>query len=422
MTNQHRLRVAALIDLPRSSVSGGHVKCWERLIDAASRCDLPLDLTLFFSGPERLEILSPHARIRQLPPIFSTERLAFLPYVPDHTDLAPYHRRLAREIESMDVLHTTDGYFAFARTAEKLSRRHNIPLVTSFHTDTPSYARIFTRATLQKLFGQSGFGRFLDQTLHLPERQEQKMLRRLRAHVGQCKEALCTRQEDIDLASGVLGADHVHVMRLGVDRRQFGPHKRDRAGLEIDYAIPQNRIVGLFVGRLDVGKNIYTLIEAAERLIARGAPFHLVTAGVGPAADDLRTRLAGHVSVPGYVAPDELARLYASVDVLTLCSEVEIRSMAGVEALACGCPVLVSEKSGIAELFHNTPAMRQVPSGVDAWEEALAAFTGDAAQRAAMRDEALRYGEENLASWHDVLANDLYATWVKAAARPSHLL
>ncbi|MEJ0065204.1 MAG: hypothetical protein WDM85_06945 [Caulobacteraceae bacterium] len=95
MRAEKPIRVAALVDLPRSPEAGGHVKCWERLAEAASGADLPLDLTVYFSGRSRTEVLGPGARLAHLPPLFSTAQLKFLPYVPDHTDLAPYHPRLA---------------------------------------------------------------------------------------------------------------------------------------------------------------------------------------------------------------------------------------------------------------------------------------------------------------------------------------
>src|SRR5579871_1876528 len=98
MRAEKPIRVAALVDLPRSPEAGGHVKCWERLAHAAADGDLPLDLTVYFSGRRKTEILGPGARMAQLPPVFSTAQLKFLPYVPDHTDLAPYHRSLAREL------------------------------------------------------------------------------------------------------------------------------------------------------------------------------------------------------------------------------------------------------------------------------------------------------------------------------------
>lgn len=116
------LRVAVLVDLPRTAHSGGHVKGWESRAYALAQTDLPVELTLFFSGPEKTEWLAPHVCLRQLPPVFSTRNLRFLPYVPDYTDLAPYHPALAKELKNFDVIHTTDAYFAFSRTAERVSK------------------------------------------------------------------------------------------------------------------------------------------------------------------------------------------------------------------------------------------------------------------------------------------------------------
>ncbi|MDD3287422.1 MAG: glycosyltransferase [Alphaproteobacteria bacterium] len=412
-----KLHVAALIDLPRSAQSGGHVKCWERLAAAAATENIPLDLTVYFSGDFLTETLGPQARIRQIPPVFSTSNLKFLPYTPDYTDLAPYHPRLARELSQYDVIHTTDGFFAFARTAEKVSKKFGIPLVTSFHTDTLSYAEIFTRQTIEHVFGEdTKLGSFMLDTLKLPERQRKKMERRLSAHVRACSHALVTRAEDHEFAEKILGKANVSHLRLGADREMFGPHRKDREGVNRDYNIPPNMITALFVGRLDVGKNIYTLISAAEKLIAEGVPLHIITAGIGPAEKDLKQRLGNNVSVLGFVSPTELARLYASVDFLALTSEVEIRSMAGVEAMASGCPVLVSEKSGIADLFQRTSAMRVVNAGIENWTDALREFASDPKQRDNMRAAAIDYGEKHLASWHDVLDEDLFSIWKRAKA------
>lgn len=409
------LRVAALVDLPRTAQSGGHVKCWERLAVAAAHSELPLDLTVYFSGPESDEVLGPHARIRQLPPIFSTKNLKFLPYIPDHTDLASYHPQLAKELAQMDIIHTTDGFFAFAQTAERVSKEKGVPLITSFHTDTPSYTRIFTKQVINKtLRWIPPLRKALIDKWKIPERQGRKMDAKLQRHVSLSRYALVTREEDHALADTILGKPQVHHLRLGVDKTMFGPYRRDRAGIEQDYDIPPDRMILLFVGRVDVGKNIYTLIDAMEKLIKDGLPLHLIAAGVGPAIKDVEKRLGDHVSTPGYVEPVELARLYASVDALALSSEVEIRSMAGVEAMASGCPVLVSEKSGVAQLFEYTPAMQVVESGADNWAQAIAELAASPDKRKKMQKAAILYSREHLASWQDVLAEDLFAIWNRA--------
>ncbi|MFA6280531.1 MAG: glycosyltransferase [Bdellovibrionales bacterium] len=409
------LRVAALIDLPLSPMSGGHARGWENLAKAAAITDLPLDFTAYFSGETSTQELSAKARIKRLPPIFSTSRLKFLPYVPDNTDLGGYHKELAKELTDYDVIVTTDGFFCFAQTAEKVSRKKGIPLTTSFHTDTPAYARVFTQLTIERLFGQSWLARLLLNVFHLPERQEAAKINRLKKHLRACTAAFYKRDEDRAIAAGIIGDERVHIVRIGTDRDLFGPHRRDRAGVEADYAIPHDRIIVLFVGRLDEGKNIYTLIGAMENLIAEGRAVHLITAGVGPADKDLRERLGDHVTVAGQVSPEEIARLYASADVFALPSEIEIRNTASVEAIVSGLPILVSEKSGIAALCDNTPAMLVVPSGVEAWTNALRDVTGSTNTRLHMGKVARAYADTSIADWRTVLENDFYPVWKKAA-------
>lgn len=418
------LRVAALVDLPRSPEAGGHVKCWERLAHAAADGDLPLELTVYFSGRHKVEVLGPGARLAHLPPLFSTAQLKFLPYVPDHTDLAPYHPRLARELAGYDVIHTTDAFFAFARTAESIGRRRGLPLVTSFHTDTPSYTRIFTRQTIEARFGASWPARKLIEDWNVPELQGRRMDQRLAQHLRRCSFVAATRAEDHALACSIVGAGRVGDLRLGVDKQMFGPHRADRARIEAELGLPKDQILVLFVGRLDVGKNIHTLVEAIAALRAEGAPLHLITAGVGPAAAEIRRKLGPAATVAGFVHPDRLARLYASVDLVALASEVEIRSMVGVEAMASGCPVLVSKKSGVAELFHHTPAMRVVEGGPAAWASALRQIASNRQARAAMRMAALCYGRRKLATWREVLTDDLFSLWREAAheAAPAELI
>ena len=417
MQAKRPLKVAVLVDLLRTAEAGGHIRCWERMAEAAANSSLPLDLTVYFAGPGHTETLSPHVRFRHMPPMFSTSNLKFLPYVPDHTDLAPYHPRLARELPQYDLIHSTDGFFAFAQTAARVARKHNIPLVTSFHTDTPSYTRIFTRNTLEKLFGRfPALRNKLVNDWQIPERKERSMIEKLTRHVQAAQYALVTRQEDHDFAAKIIGDRHVHHLRLGINKALFRPEQANRVAMLAKYNIPADRVVLLFVGRVDIGKNIYTLANAMAKLIKEGVPLHLIAAGKGPASDDVKQILGDNVSLPGYVAANDLAPLYASADGLALSSEVEIRSMTGVEAMASSCPVLVSAKSGVAELFHHTPAMQVVEGGVDNWAEAIRAFATNPAKRLQMKHAAFEYSQKTLGSWEDILTQDVFAIWQKAIA------
>lgn len=412
-------RLAVLVDLPRSAEAGGHVKYWERIAAAAAEAaDFPFDLTIYFSGADADETLAPHVRLRHLKPVFSTARLKFLPYVPDHSDLAAYHGRLGRDLPAYDLIHTTDAYFAFAKTAERIARDRGVPLTSSFHTDTPAYARIFTRQTIDRIFSRwPWLRRKLIEDWRAPERQGVKMERLLQRHLRAAAHVFFTRTEDRRLAEEIVGAAGVSRLRIGVDRILFGPHRRAQDALRRDYAIPEDRIIALFVGRVDIGKNVPVLMEAAQRAIAAGAPLHLVVAGLGPMRTEIAARLAGHISLPGFVSPSELGRLYASADFVALPSEVEIGGMAVAEAIAAGAPMLLARKASSASVFDHTEAIRLVEGGAEAWTAALMEISGNDGLRRSMRQAALDYGARRLASWSDVLKEDLTPGWRGALAR-----
>ena len=147
------LRVSVLVDLLHRPDAGGHVKAWEKLAAAAAGV-AGLDLTVHFAGAApALRRLADNVRYRLHRPALSTARLPFLSHVPDHTDLAPHHASLARHLADADLLHTTDAYFAFAHTAERVARRDGLPLVSSVHTNTPSYTGLLTAETVERLWG-----------------------------------------------------------------------------------------------------------------------------------------------------------------------------------------------------------------------------------------------------------------------------
>ena len=410
------IRIAVLVDLPREAGAGGHVKYWERMALAAVHENAPIDMTIYFSGVGEDQALSPQVRFRYLPPVFSTSRLKFLSYVPAHTDLAGFHPRLAEELPGYDVIHTTDGFFAFARTAERIAKWNRIPLVTSFHTDTPAYAELFTRATLENLLGR-GFGSLVAQVFKIPARARLAQEKRLKAHLENCAAVLAMRSEDMALAQDAVTVDKIRHMHIGVDKEMFAPQRQDRHGIERDYGIAPGKFIVLFVGRVDAGKNMPVLLQACSNTIGRGAKLHLIVAGVGPMNDEVKQTLGENVTLAGLVPPEKLARLYASVDCLAIASDIEIGGMIGLEALASGCPVLVSKQSGVAQLCNGTEAMQMVESGVGAWTAALFDAARDAARLSVMRDAAFAYRRDVLMDWNDVLNRDFLPVWQRVARR-----
>jgi glycosyltransferase involved in cell wall biosynthesis len=290
------LRVHVLVDLLRGAGAGGHVKVWERMADEATRMGDALDLTVHFSGTEpQTHILGERVRYRVHPPVFSSSRLPFLSHIPDHSDLGRHHRGLAEALAGAEVLHTTDAFFAFARTAERIARRDRVPLVTSVHSDTPAYTALYTATTLERVLGAK-VARLLD---GVPRTARARMEQRLLAHQRQCAYVLVSRAGERERLRSALPETNVGVIRRGMDLERFSPARRDRPWLETTFAIPPGRLVVLLVGRIDPGKNIGVVVSAVRALLDQGLPLHLLCAGDGPDRAAVMERLHGAVSCPG---------------------------------------------------------------------------------------------------------------------------
>jgi glycosyltransferase involved in cell wall biosynthesis len=411
-------RVHVLVDLARGPTSGGHVKSWERLAAAAVGLGEDVDLTVHFAGdaPET-RALAANVRFVTHRSIFSSARLPFIATVPDHADLAPFHPELARSLERADVVHTTDAYFAFARTAERVADRRHIPLVHSIHTDTPRYTSLFTAATIDKLFGAGRLARLLKDGVALPRRAEARMLRRFAAHQQRCAAVVVSRPDQLEAVGRLLSPRPVSLLRRGIEREVFHPRPADRPWLERTFDIPPGRVVILMVGRLDQVKNVMTVVEAVQQLGAEGLPMHLLCAGEGPDRAAIFERLGMRASCPGTLSTDDLARVYGSADVVAHASHIEDASNVVLEALACGRPLLVAAESGSARFVVDGETGLVVERNDSAsWARALRRAVTDEPLRARLGARAAEWATSGIATWPDVLREDLVAVWNRARA------
>ncbi|MCL6480362.1 MAG: glycosyltransferase [Firmicutes bacterium] len=423
-THSHRrapLSVAILLDLYRHDAAGGHVKSWERLAEAVAAED-EVDLTLYSLGQqvERIPIHA-HARHQTLPAVLGTDRFRFLDGIADHTDLAPFHPELWTRLRAHDVLHTTDAYFAMARTALLFARRHRRPLVTSLHTDTPGYTRVYAAETLRRMFGTGRLGRWLVEDRQLAERFGARKDRRLERYLRQCDWVLAPSQDYAGNRSVVLPAQRTSVLRRGIDRQLFHPARRDRGWLQQTWGISETEVVLLYAGRLTPDKNVILLARAVRRLLERGERIHTVFAGRGGLGDALREILGAKMTLTGPLPQPTLARLYASADLFALPSELEIFPNVVLEAMASGLPVVVSARGGAAALIERpgVDGITVATAEEEAWAEALGALCRDAERRHTLGTAARARIEQRWPSWRDVLVEDLLPVWRRVhAERP----
>jgi glycosyltransferase involved in cell wall biosynthesis/predicted metal-dependent phosphoesterase TrpH len=300
-----------------------------------------------------VEVLGTDARVdRRLSAVAELE----LPVYPGLQLGVPSVFALAQELTERryDLVHVSaPGPAGLAAVA--IARVMGLPVVGSYHTELQAYARART--------GDAGL--------------EDIVRRAVAAFYGACRVVLCP---SASAAASVqaLGIAPTAVCRWdrGVDLERFNP-ARYAPGL-----LPDGGFNVLYAGRLSREKGVELLAESFLVARDRDPRLHLVLAGRGPEEDLLRRRLGSAATFLGWVAPDALARAYASADLFLFTSVTDTFGQVILEAQASGLPVLAVAAGGPAELIDDGRSGCLVPPDPVAIATALSTLS----RRASIRD------------------------------------
>ena len=163
-----------------------------------------------------------------------------------------------------------------------------------------------------------------------------------------------------------IAPERIAITGAGFDDELFRPRMqpretvlaelRERFGL----IIPSDEKLITFIGRTSVPKGIPFLLDAATQLRDRVAPFRLVLLGAtgsgeqGRAMDELVAAAGSLVIQTGAQPPEAVALLLQVSDVFVLPSLFEGLPLTMLEALATGCPAVVSALPTIASWVPQT--------------------------------------------------------------------
>ena len=200
----------------------------------------------------------------------------------------------------------------------------------------------------------------------------------------------------------------------GVDTDVFCPGERTAA----------QEIHVVCAARLIERKGQHHLLEALARLQAScRRPVRVTLVGTGDAEPKLRN-LAGHLRIAqaitfmGYVPRERMSQVYQAADIFVLPSQQEGMSIALLEAMASGLPVIVTQTGGTDELvtkglngdivsWADVPALTQALKTLVEDEEARIRMGAESRRR------AIRFGWPALVARYLDLCSDVM-TGVKA--------
>ena len=151
----------------------------------------------------------------------------------------------------------------------------------------------------------------------------------------------------------------------------------------------------LYVGRRDPYKNLVSLVEAFALLLQRGIN-DITLRVVGPPDDRYpeavhRARDLGvndRVIWVNYVTDDELVKEYQQASVLALPSQYEGFGLPVLEAMACGTPVVCSDRSSLPEVAGEAARLVD-PGSPSAMADAIAEILANPETARELREKGL---------------------------------
>ncbi|HVQ43552.1 MAG TPA: glycosyltransferase [Candidatus Saccharimonadia bacterium] len=142
----------------------------------------------------------------------------------------------------------------------------------------------------------------------------------------------------------------------GVDLSRFKSGKVSAEFYE-RFGIPMGVPVVMYLGRLDAEKHVGVLVRAAHRLLGR-VKFHLVIVGDGNDLAHLKElardlNMTDRVTFTGKVDEDDKPTILRLGSLFVMPSPAELQSIATLEAMATGMPVVVVNAGAVYELCQE---------------------------------------------------------------------
>ena len=153
---------------------------------------------------------------------------------------------------------------------------------------------------------------------------------------------------------------HCAVIGNGVDTESFRPCRDGSLRAELSLA-DDTPLIGA-IGNVRAPKAYDVLLRAARALLDRSLRFHMVIAGdcanvLGGQLQQLSRDLGLERNVTFLGLRPDVSRILSNLDVFVLSSDTEGFSIACIEAMACGVPVVATRSGGPEEILEGNAGL-----------------------------------------------------------------
>ena len=247
-----------------------------------------------------------------------------------------FYRYLKNSIDSFDIIHI-HGLYRFPVTyAASLARKKGIPYIIRPHGSLDPF-----------LYRQSRFGKWA-----VPIKRMYEHLFDL-PNLNNASAIHFTAKEEMERTTFLKLRAPAVIIPNGIDWQQYSSlpiegQFRSRIGLGA-----QTPLV-LFLGRINFKKGLDLLIPSFARVLETVPEARLAIVGPDNEGYGLKVRqwcreqgIADKVFFVDHLGQEEVKQAYVDADVFVLPSYTENFGMTVVEAMACACPVVISDQVNI---------------------------------------------------------------------------
>lgn len=176
---------------------------------------------------------------------------------------------------------------------------------------------------------------------------------------NQCQVLTCPTKTIAKQFKGPITRVTLKVISNGVDLSRFMPYYGDSNLIRRRWKVPKEKLVVLYVGRLDVDKNVEVLIKAIP-LVLKKTNVQFVVVGGGTEKENLiklvkELKIQRNLSWINFIPYDDraLPRIYQTSKLFVNPCPRETQSIVVLEALATGLPVVVANSGALPELVED---------------------------------------------------------------------
>lgn len=235
-----------------------------------------------------------------------------------------------------DIIHTQQP-FVLGKVAAYYSRKLNVPLVFTFHTQYEKYSHyIPAPQNLVKHFCRKAIKNF----------------------AKRCSCIITPAHSIADLMKSYDIKGQIHVIPNAINLDTYNDISKEIVyNFKMKLGLQGNKVI-LSVGRIAKEKNLFFLIDAFEAVIRNLSDVRLLIVGDGPLLPELKQYVSSkgvdkYVVFTGNVEYKNIPVLYKIADIFAIASTTEVNPLVILEALAAHVPVVAVNAPGATDTITD---------------------------------------------------------------------